>query len=147
MPQLKMEAALNLLWLTLTVCALFAWKLRWSRQPLPKSRFLSPNIRFIALCCALVLLFFVISVSDDLQQATGLIEDSASRSSSPFKSKFSTANGHDTTPAATDASLVGGLLQCPRICFRRVNPSDIFDLSTVALLPLQGRSPPLSARS
>lgn len=141
-----MEIALNLLWLALAVVALLVWKLRLSRRPLPESPFLSNNVRLIALCCALVLLFFVISVSDDLQQATGLVEDAASRTSTPFKSKFNRAGSHDASRAPADAAILGGgQLLFPRVCVGRTYCPDTFLLSSITFLSLQGRSPPLAA--
>jgi hypothetical protein len=142
-----MEIALNLLWLSVTLCALAAWKFRWSRRRAPQPDSLPQSARFGALCCALVLLFFVISVSDDLQQATGLIEDSASRGSSPYKSKFHRTGAHNLNAAPADAANgMGFLLLHPRACVGRIHPYENLAVSHITRLSFAGRAPPFSTQ-
>jgi hypothetical protein len=80
-----LEALLNLFWLILALAALALWATRRGRARL-KSRF-SPCIEVVALVCVLVLLFFSISLTDDLHSEIILITDSSSgRRSLPFVS-------------------------------------------------------------
>jgi hypothetical protein len=72
-----MELLLNLVWLFVAVLAIGAWCKRWpadgsERQPQWQTR-----RGWIALACALVLLFFVISLTDDLHAEVMVVEDAA----------------------------------------------------------------------
>jgi hypothetical protein len=59
-----METFLNLVWLAVTVAAVWLWRYRWteSRQHPTHSR----RMEVIAIICVLALLFPVISLTDDL---------------------------------------------------------------------------------
>ena len=72
-----MELLLNLLWATLAAAAFFVGV---RRRPLSsKSRWVSRFTTLLALGCVLVLLFPVVSASDDLQAAQALAEDAINR--------------------------------------------------------------------
>lgn len=59
-----MEAILNLVWLAITVMAIWLWRCRWIvSRPDPRH---SPRLEAVAMVCALALLFPVISLTDDL---------------------------------------------------------------------------------
>jgi hypothetical protein len=58
-----METVLNLLWLVVTLTALWFWRFRWSASRRSQARVL-PEV--VAIGCALALLFPVISLTDDL---------------------------------------------------------------------------------
>jgi hypothetical protein len=59
-----METILNLIWLVVTVAAIWLWRFRWSvsRQN-PRH---STRMEVVAMVCVLALLFPVISLTDDL---------------------------------------------------------------------------------
>jgi hypothetical protein len=71
-----MELFLNILWVMIALGALGVWRIVWSRQPPRSSR--RPLQEWTAFACALVFVFFAVSLSDDLQAATILADDCAS---------------------------------------------------------------------
>ena len=71
-----MELSLNILWVMIALGALGVWRIVWSRE-LRRSR-RKPLQEWTAFACALVFVFFAVSLSDDLQAATILADDCAS---------------------------------------------------------------------
>lgn len=72
-----MELFLNLLWLSIALGALSAWGLKYSRRhPQTRRKWLA---EFTALSCALVFLFFAVSLSDDLHADVILCDDCAAK--------------------------------------------------------------------
>jgi hypothetical protein len=59
-----MELFLNLLWVAIAAVAFGFWRTRWLRQR-PENR-RNPLREWTAFACALVLLFFAVSLTDDL---------------------------------------------------------------------------------
>lgn len=59
-----MELFLNILWLVIAVAGLFVWRVCWAHQR--QSREHSPWRQWTAFGSALVLLFFMVSLTDDL---------------------------------------------------------------------------------
>jgi hypothetical protein len=70
-----METILNLIWLAITLAAIWLWRFRWtvSRQN-PRH---SKRMEAVAMVCVLALLFPVISLTDDLHPEI-LVMDAAS---------------------------------------------------------------------
>lgn len=77
-----MELLLNLLWMLIAVAVLWTWRTRWIYQ---RQRIIGVSLReWTAVSVALILLFFAVSMSDDLHMEMALFEDSsASRRGSP----------------------------------------------------------------
>ena len=72
-PNHQMERSLNILWLLIALGALSAWYISWAHH---KVRTPSKLLQeWIALTCALVFLFFAVSLSDDLRAAAILCDD------------------------------------------------------------------------
>jgi hypothetical protein len=73
-----MELFLNLLWVLIAAGAIGVWRMCW-RSEKPRSR--RDSLReWTAMGCALVLLFFAVSLTDDLYAAAMLLDEcSASR--------------------------------------------------------------------
>jgi hypothetical protein len=71
-----MELVLNLIWLLLALAAIGLWRLRWTHQHQPRTRRQAPWREWTAVACALVLLFFVVSITDDLHADVLALEDS-----------------------------------------------------------------------
>lgn len=73
-----MELFLNLLWVLIAAGAIGVWRMCWRREK-PRSR--RDSLReWTAMGCALVLLFFAVSLTDDLYAAAMLLDEcSASR--------------------------------------------------------------------
>ena len=67
-----METFLNLVWLAITVAAVWLWRCRWivSRKT-PRH---TPRMEAVALVCVLALLFPVISLTDDLHPETVAVD-------------------------------------------------------------------------
>jgi len=69
------ELALNILWLSIAVTATATWRLSWARERVSSSR---DKVReFTAFACVLVLLFFAVSLTDDLHQNVLLFDESS----------------------------------------------------------------------
>lgn len=66
-----MEALLNAIWLLLSVAAFGTWLVRWKRTPVLTGT--------LALVCMSVLLFPVISATDDLHPTPGITEEASRR--------------------------------------------------------------------
>ena len=71
-----MESLLNILWALIAIATIAAWRLRWVREPRASRR--SPACEWTAMIAALVLLFFAVSLSDDLRAQALLSDDGAS---------------------------------------------------------------------
>jgi hypothetical protein len=68
-----METLLNLLWVVIAATATIIWRTRWAQVPRRIQR--KPLEEWTALACALVLLFFAVSLTDDLHAEIILAED------------------------------------------------------------------------
>ena len=69
------EILLNLLWLVIATVLVVTWRVRWSQQRRLTRR--SRSQEWIALACSLVLLFFAVSLSDDLREEVILFDASS----------------------------------------------------------------------
>jgi len=73
-----MELFLNILWVVIAMAALCVWRTRWAHEP--RHREHESWRQWTALVCALVLLFFIVSLTDDLHSELVIFEEcSASR--------------------------------------------------------------------
>jgi hypothetical protein len=68
-----MESFLNLLWVAIALGALGVWRLCWVRQHGDAIR--RPLLEWTAFGCALVLLFFAVSLTDDLHFELLLLDE------------------------------------------------------------------------
>jgi|SRR5271163_2363181 hypothetical protein len=71
-----MELFLNLLWVLIAAGAIAVWRNCWLREARVSRR--EPFREWTAMGCALVLLFFAVSLTDDLNSSVSLIEDCSS---------------------------------------------------------------------
>jgi hypothetical protein len=71
-----MELFLNILWVMIALGAFGVWQIWWNRQPRRSPR--KPLQEWTAFACALVFVFFAVSLSDDLHAAAILADDCAS---------------------------------------------------------------------
>jgi len=72
-----METFLNLVWLAITVAAIWLWRFRWivsRRNPRHSTR-----MEAVAMVCVLSLLFPVISLTDDLHPETVAVDASSGK--------------------------------------------------------------------
>jgi hypothetical protein len=73
-----MELFLNILWVFIALACLFVWRSRWAMQP--REREHASWRQWTAFVCALILLFFMVSLTDDLHSELVVFEEcSASR--------------------------------------------------------------------
>ncbi len=70
-----MELLLNLFWFLVALASAGLWWTRWSRAGRGHGRARESIRSAVGLGCVLVLLFFVISLTDDLQQIPAVAED------------------------------------------------------------------------
>lgn len=95
-----MELILNLGWLLLAVAGCHLW---WPRQRRAGAESARRFSGLVALGCALVVLFPVISVTDDLHAEQAVMEDSSARLSKIRGSTPSAPSAGQTFPALTTA--------------------------------------------
>lgn len=136
-----LELFLNLLWLVIAVSAFGVWQAHLSgggRAPGGQTR-----RGWIALGCALVLLFFVISMTDDLHAEVMVVEDATS--SRRHVGSLHACPHHITSAKLshhTAAAIISPSLVAPRLSFLEfVAPAHSpAILSFIRALP--GRAPP-----
>lgn len=68
-----MELVLNILWLLLAASCVTVWRANWAHQP--RTRRHAAWREWTAIACALVLLFFVVSLTDDLHAEIIVLEE------------------------------------------------------------------------
>ena len=68
-----MELFLNVLWVAIAAAGLCVWRIRWADQP--REREHAPWRQWSAFVCALVLLFFMVSLTDDLHSELIVFEE------------------------------------------------------------------------
>jgi|SRR5580658_5815063 hypothetical protein len=68
-----MEIFLNIFWVVITLAGVIAWRTRWTRQT--RLRRHAAWREWSAFVCAMVLLFFVVSLTDDLHAELMLFEE------------------------------------------------------------------------
>jgi hypothetical protein len=74
-----MELFLNLLWFALAVATVLVWRIYWTRQQ--RDAHYDSLQQWTALACALLFLFFAVSMTDDLHSETLLFDDVGRRHS------------------------------------------------------------------
>ncbi|HLV89124.1 MAG TPA: hypothetical protein VKV39_19225 [Candidatus Sulfotelmatobacter sp.] len=137
-----MEFLLNLGWLLLVLPAFQLW--RGSRNATSRSRFTSTQC-FLALACALVVLFPVVSATDDLHAMRAEIEDSPAGKRG-VRLSTDRASGSVSKLQTPPALLVASLLQLPPAAFsEQPAPPPNSHLSSSPAGVISGRAPPSAA--
>jgi len=70
-----MESILNILWVTIALAALGVWRISWSEDRRGGRR--NAVREWTAIACALILLFFAVSLTDDLHFDLALFDECA----------------------------------------------------------------------
>lgn len=70
-----MELTLNLVWVCVAIAGILAQGIALSRTATSPERPAGAPQKIVAMCCALVILFFVISMTDDLHNQQVLVEE------------------------------------------------------------------------
>lgn len=140
-----MELTLNLVWVCVAIAAILAQIVTLSASGASLRRPASYVRKLIAMGCALVILFFVISMTDDLHNEQVLVED---RKSSRNAAVTATA----ANPASPKPVPTHFLLFCPPLTLsttapavrRGIESTEFLPLSDIADENLCGRAPPPS---
>jgi len=137
-----MELFLNLLWLSIALSALGAWGFKYSRRrPQTRCKWL-PELT--ALSCALVFLFFAVSLSDDLHAGVILCDDCAAKR----YHALAWDRGHSSHQIASRQHRISAAIPSQPTASPRPQPGDRISFITahVAVTNTQksffGRSPP-----
>jgi hypothetical protein len=137
-----MESFLNLLWVAIATAAFCFWRTRWLHENREHRR--RPLQEWTAFSCALVLLFFAVSLTDDLHSELMIFDEcSTSR-----RHSLSLTRSHDMPQHRTVAkySNPATLLQSPSFDplqdFDRLVLAEEIPPSSLELSVHPGRAPP-----
>jgi hypothetical protein len=136
-----MEVLLNTIWLLVAIGALLFWH-ALGQEGTPTRRDHSQSYRVVVLACALILLFPVISVTDDLHQEQAVMEDS---SRSAMKARALADGclraGRSSSPAVLAA--LASFITASQVFVATVVPIESQIHPSTPICPCAGRSPPL----
>jgi|SRR5215469_5971392 len=140
-----MELTLNLVWVCVAIAGILAQVAVLSRASASSDGHASARQKAVAMCCALVILFFVISMTDDLHGQAILFEEKK-----PSRLFSETVN---TAPASTSyvfpfvfimlVSHASITVDLPAVR-RSVNFAQVLISLRVPCGPVEGRAPPVS---
>jgi hypothetical protein len=136
-----MELVLNLLWLAISCAALALWQVRWKHEHSSK-RWQSCRA-WIALPCVLILLFFPISLTDDLHAELLLIGDCSAQR----RSTIAFAGGHEHQASSARsiellAIFQGGLHLVPSYIFHALVSDETPSRYLSSVRETNDRAPP-----
>ena len=136
-----MELFLNLLWVLIAACAVGFWRTRCLRER-PRSR--RESVReSTAMGCALVLLFFAVSLTDDLHAEAMLLDDCSASCRHYISGCHSQEPGRTVRVSFSAIVPKIAVLQLLRIDLREVSVG--FYSSSVFIHDLsEGRAPPFA---
>jgi hypothetical protein len=135
-----MELFLNLVWLTLAVLAIAL--LARSQASTPRLAGSARWQLWIALICTLIIMFFVISVTDDLHDEQIISEETQARVVITLGSQ--TSSGKHSGPLDLSSAVVAALIRLanPLVHTGRVEASQPVAIPLRLNIPLSGRDPP-----
>ena len=142
-----MELALNIVWVCVAVAALLALAVTLSNNGVQLHRPASYGRKMIAMGCALVILFFVISMTDDLHDQEILIEEKRTLRMALIAGVDVTAPHASTRSIPLDILLFFPPQACsapPPAMGRLLEPSRFLFPSSSDQERLRGRAPPRS---
>jgi hypothetical protein len=140
-----MELALNLAWVCVTLSGFALLKSSLSRASGCSARQPSRWQKIMAMSCALIILFFVISMTDDLHDQQMAVEESRSLQVTAEKASPLRASPH---PVVTPSFLL--FFAPARYCFslsaaeKLRRPTEASFASSISRRSLCGRAPPTS---
>ncbi|HXO06216.1 MAG TPA: hypothetical protein VN884_11365 [Candidatus Sulfotelmatobacter sp.] len=140
-----MESFLNLLWVAIAVGAFCFWRTRWLYERRDRGR--EPLREWTAFACVLVLLFFAVSLTDDLHSESVIFDEcSAGR-----RHSLAMARSHDVQQQRVPemSSLIAvqpysGLLVPLKFVDRLTPEKELVFFSVDSWAPF-GRAPPLAS--
>lgn len=136
-----MELVLNLVWLVVAAAGLIlaGWQLSGTGGTKRFRKWHS----LIALCCVLVILFFVISMTDDLHEQQIASEESHSLRLLPKDASQDSGAKHSYHSDSHRAVRISSALEpIALICLGCLNPLSLTDSSIHRTTSLSGRAPP-----
>lgn len=140
-----MELALNIFWLLLALGSYALWFPRDSRPGRKWRRRGESSLALVAFGCALVILFPVISLTDDLHAETAIVEDSKPSRMALKNARADLASSHSTKLTAPPAtSLLAGLFSVSCALAGRVVLTEATSPSAAFSRYFEGRAPPFS---
>jgi hypothetical protein len=140
-----MELTLNLVWVCVAIAGILALVAVLSRAAASSDQPASTLQKVVAMCCALVILFFVISMTDDLHDQAVLFEEKKptrvlSEIANPAPSSATRAIPFVFLLFVSCASLLAAL----PVARRPVDPLQVLTAASIFHAPIDGRAPPLS---
>jgi hypothetical protein len=139
----SMELFLNLIWLLLATASIALWCVCWHRALAHRGGRRLAIRSAVGLMCVLLLMFFAISMTDDLQQVPLLAEDSA-KTWLKAGSGGAVAN-HRVTPPIIAAVPVAPVFLLPGFVTSSVAvDDDAFVPAAVSARSIRPRAPPLA---
>jgi hypothetical protein len=139
-----MELALNLLWLCVAIVGVMLQFVALSRAATPSSQ--PPNAwrKILAMGCTLVILFFVISMTDDLHSQEIVVEESKFSRIAPGTSASSHSAPGRVVPVVFLLNLAAASLAPALPAVRRLVEPPIFSFAAAIICDrLCGRAPPV----
>ncbi len=136
-----MEILLNTFWLFVTIAAFLFWRTGKYRSSL-RSRQTTP-LGILALISALILLFPVISVTDDLHAEMAVMED-GSGAAMKARALSQGSSHHGKLSFTPFVSSLFDFSSVQMVAFSRVIPQEIHLRSHTPVRPTQARAPPVS---
>ncbi len=138
-----MELTLNLVWVCVAIAGILVQIVMLSRAAAPLGRQESNWRKIVAMGCALVILFFVISMTDDLHDQALLLEEKK-------LSRLAPGTRTSVHPSSDRSIAIDLLLFFPPVAFspplpaarRLVEPSDLLFALAVVCESFCGRAPP-----
>ena len=134
-----MEAFLNFLWVLIAAVALGIWRTRWQHEQRESRR--DPVREWTAIGCALVLLFFAVSLTDDLHSEIVLFDESSA-------GRRFTACAHSSPQAGGNVPHSGSAILSFDPSFQQLRqvgialPEEFFQRTDFYLEVSAGRAPP-----
>jgi hypothetical protein len=138
-----METLLNLIWLAITVAAVWVWRFRWSGSRIEAKH--NKKIQSVAMVCVLAILFPVISLTDDLHPEIVVVDAASGKRNACLIA--ASAPQLLPAPAAASAHFAVAILISPLVAnnflVSRIVPLVPFHPSSVFASSSPGRSPPV----
>jgi hypothetical protein len=134
-----MEAFLNFLWVLIAAVALGIWRTRWQHELRESRR--DPVREWTAIGCALVLLFFAVSLTDDLHSEIVLFDESSA-------GRRFTACAHSSPQAEDNVPNSGPAILPFDPSFQHLRqigtaiPETVFQRADISVELSAGRAPP-----
>jgi len=136
-----MELFLNILWLAVALAFLCLWRSRWIHQR--REREHAPWRQWSAFVCALILLFFMVSLTDDLHSELVVFEECSAGRRHTTRTVCPHHSAQDHAAANVYATFSGSFRADAQVVVGSIAPDANRPASSHECCQFQGRSPPL----